>query len=126
MLSPQRMGMRLTEPCLHLSGPSVAHTLGIVLDGFSIWLTLERIKSALKVVQDSGCVWCRFFQELNSQLFRTMRDAASSEDHILTSDMVDSLGLDPVRDRQFLTDLARTYNLNVNVQRPVDMFLCCV
>ena len=55
-----------------------------------------------------------------------MQDAASSEDHILTSDMVDSLGLDPVRDRQFLTDLARTYNLNVNVQRPVDMFLCCV
>lgn len=122
------MGMRLTENpvSIYISGPSVAHTLGIVLDGFSIWLTLERIKSALKVVQDSGCVWCRFFQELNSQLFRTMRDAASSEDHILTSDMVDSLGLDPVRDRQFLTDLARTYNLNVNVQRPVDMFLCCV
>ena len=122
MLSPQRMGMRLTENpvSIYISGPSVAHTLGIVL------CALERIKSALKVVQDSGCVWCRFFQELNSQLFRTMRDAASSEDHILTSDMVDSLGLDPVRDRQFLTDLAHTYNLNVNVQRPVDMFLCCV
>lgn len=68
----------------------------------------------------------RFFQELNSQLFRTMQDAATSEDHVLTIEMVDSLGLDPVRDKQFLTDLARVHSMNINVQRPTDMFSCCV
>lgn len=71
---------------------------------------------------------CRFFQELNSQLFRTMLDVSSSEDHVLTIEMVDSLGLDPVRDRQFLTELATLHRLNMNVQRPAEMFdifSCC-
>ena len=70
----------------------------------------------------------RFFQELNSQLFRTMNDAASSEDHLLTLEMVESVGLDPVSDRLFLTELARLLNFDLNVQRPSDMmdlFFCC-
>ena len=68
----------------------------------------------------------RCFQEMNSQLFRTMHDAATSEDHVLTVEMVDSVGLDPVGDKQFLTDLARVHDMNLNVQRPADMFSCCV
>ena len=71
---------------------------------------------------------CRFFQELNSQLFRTMNDAASSEDHLLTLEMVESVGLDPVSDRLFLTELARLLSFDLNVQRPSDMmdlFSCC-
>ena len=63
---------------------------------------------------------------MNSQVFRTMQDAATSEDHVLTVEMVDSLGLDPVRDKQFLTDLAHVHSMNLNVQRPADMFSCCV
>ena len=68
----------------------------------------------------------RCFQEMNSQLFRTMLDAATSEDHVLTVEMVDSVGLDPVGDKQFLIELARVHNMNLNVQRPADMFSCCV
>jgi len=70
----------------------------------------------------------RFFQELNSQLFRMMSDAASSEDHLLTLEMAESVGLDPVSDRLFLTELARLLNFDLNVQRPSDMmdlFSCC-
>ena len=73
------------------------------------------------------CV-CRFFRELNSQLLRTMLDAQEREDHLLTVEMVESVGLDPTRDRQFLTELASLLSLNLNVQRPTDMmdiFSCC-
>lgn len=55
-----------------------------------------------------------------------MQDAATSEDHVLTVEMVDSVGLDPVGDKQFLTDLALVHDMNLNVQRPADMFSCCV
>ena len=68
----------------------------------------------------------RFFQEMNSQLLRTVYDAASSEDHVLTVEMVDSIGLHPVKDRLFLTELAKVYDLNFTVQRPTDMFSCCL
>ena len=73
------------------------------------------------------CV-CRFFRELNSQLLRTMLDAQEREDHLLTVEMMESVGLDPTRDRQFLTELASLLSLNLNVQRPTDMmdiFSCC-
>lgn len=66
-----------------------------------------------------------FFQELNSQLFRVMQDAASSEDHVLTVEMVNGLGLHPVKDRLFLTELASVHRFNVNVQRPQDMADLC-
>ena len=71
---------------------------------------------------------CRFFRELNSHLLRTMLEAQEREDHLLTVDMVESVGLDPTRDRQFLTEFASLLNLNLNVQRPTDMmdiFSCC-
>ena len=73
------------------------------------------------------CV-CRFFRELNSHLLRTMLDAQEREDHLLTVEMAESVGLDPTRDRQFLTELASLLNLNLNVQRSTDMmdiFSCC-
>ena len=70
----------------------------------------------------------RFFQELNSQLFRTVLDAASSEDHVLTQEMIESVGMDPHKDRLFLTELARVYNLNMTVQRStgLDLLTCCM
>lgn len=71
-------------------------------------------------------LYYRYFQELNSQLFRTVCDAASSEDHVLTVEMVDSISLHPVKDRLFLTELAKTYDLDFTVQRPTDMFSCCL
>ena len=57
-----------------------------------------------------------------------MLEAVDQEDHLLTVDMVESVGLDPVKDRQFLTELAAQLNFNLNVQRPSDMmdiFSCC-
>lgn len=69
----------------------------------------------------------RFFRELNSQLLRTMLEAVDREDHLLTVDMIESVGLDPAKDRHFLTELAAQFNMNLNVQRPSDMmdFLTC-
>ena len=70
----------------------------------------------------------RFFKELNSQLLRTMLEAVEREDRLLTVDMVESVGLDPARDRHFLTELAAQLNFNLNVQRPSDMMdvlSCC-
>lgn len=68
----------------------------------------------------------RYFQELNSQLLRVMLDAADSEDHVLTVEMVQGVQLDPTRDRMFLTELARELELNVTVQHHTDMFTCCL
>ena len=70
----------------------------------------------------------RFFRELNSQLLRTMLEAVDREDHLLTVDMLESVGLDPTKDRNFLTELAAQLNFNLNVQRPsdmVDLLSCC-
>ena len=68
----------------------------------------------------------RYFEELNSQLFRVLLEAADSEDHVLTMEMVEGVQLDPVKDRIFLTELARVYNLDYTLQRPTDMFSCCL
>ena len=57
-----------------------------------------------------------------------MLEAVDSEDHLLTVEMVESVGLDPIRDRHFLTELAALLNFNLNVQRPSDMMdilSCC-
>ncbi|XP_064398551.1 DENN domain-containing protein 11-like [Halichondria panicea] len=72
--------------------------------------------------------FAEFFQELNCQMFRTVMDAASSEDHVLTMEMVESVGLDPLKDRQFLTELASVYDLNMTVQRSTsfDLLTCCM
>ncbi len=61
-------------------------------------------------------------------MFRTVMDAASSEDHVLTMEMVESVGLDPLKDRQFLTELASVYDLNMTVQRSTsfDLLTCCM
>ena len=55
-------------------------------------------------------------------------DATSSEDHVLTQEMVESVGLDPHKDRVFLTELANVYNLNMTVQRSsgIDLLTCCL
>ena len=76
----------------------------------------------------SSFSFSRFFRELNSQLLRTMLEAADSEDHLLTVDMLESVGLDATRDRLFLTELAAQLNFDLNVQRPSDMMdilSCC-
>ena len=46
-----------------------------------------------------------------------MLEAADSEDHLLTVDMLESVGLDATRDRLFLTELAAQLNFDLNVQR---------
>lgn len=61
-------------------------------------------------------------------MFRTVHDAASSEDHVLTQEMVESVGLDPYKDILFLTELARVYHLNMTVQRHsgAELLTCCL
>ncbi len=53
-------------------------------------------------------------------------DATHSEDHILTVEMVQSLQLDPVKDRLFLTELATVLQLDYTVQHHTDIFTCCL
>ncbi len=53
-------------------------------------------------------------------------EAHTSEDHLLTIDMIQALGLDPDKDRIFLTELAALHRLNVTVQRQADVFSCCI
>ena len=57
-----------------------------------------------------------------------MLEAVGREDHLLTVEMVESVGLDATRDRHFFTELAALLNFNLNVQRSSDMmdiFSCC-
>lgn len=66
---------------------------------------------------------CRFFAELNTVLFRTMTDISSCDDHVMTTETMVRLGLDPVYDRGFISDLAVLYGFNLVVQRANGM--CC-
>ena len=68
----------------------------------------------------------RFFQQLNTELYQRLMEVSLSEDHILSMEMIDLLGLDSNRDRKFLIELAITHRLNVTVQRQSDMFTCCI
>ncbi len=53
-------------------------------------------------------------------------EAVDSEDHVLTVEMVEGVQLNPVKDRHFLTELARVHSLDYTLQRPRDMFSCCL
>ena len=53
-------------------------------------------------------------------------EAADSEDHVLTVEMVQSVQLDPARDRLFLTQLATVLHLDLTVQQNADVFTCCL
>ena len=53
-------------------------------------------------------------------------EVALSEDHILSMEMIDLLGLDSHRDRKFLIELVITHRVNVTVQRQSDVFSCCI
>lgn len=67
---------------------------------------------------------CRFFAELNTVLFRTMMDVSSCDDHVMTTEMMTRLGLDPVYDKGFISDLAVLYGFDVVVQRNIGMCSC--
>ena len=57
---------------------------------------------------------------------RVLLDAADSEDHVLTVEMVQSVQLDPIKDRLFLTELASVLQLDLTVQHNADIFTCCL
>jgi len=65
----------------------------------------------------------RFFAEINTVLFRTMMDISSCDDHVMTVETIEHLGLDPALDRNFLSDLAVLYGFDVVIQRSSS--LCC-
>lgn len=68
--------------------------------------------------------FAEFFAELNTVLFRTMMDVSSCDDHVMTTEMMVRLGLDPVYDKGFISDLAVLYGFDVVVQRNVGMCSC--
>ena len=107
------------HPPLHLPSPTCTSLLSLLPLPLSLLLFLSLLLPLSPFLFS-------FFQELNSQLLRTVWDAASSEDHVLTVEMVDSIGLHPVKDKLFLTELAKAYDLDFTVQRPTDMFSCCL
>lgn len=85
--------------------------------------TLSR---SLAAKTDDDIIYARFFQQLNTELYQRLMEVSLSEDHILSMEMIDLLGLDSNRDRKFLIELAITHRLNVTVQRQSDMFTCCI
>lgn len=75
---------------------------------------------------EEDLIFAEYFQELTSQLLRVLLEAADSEDHVLTVEMVQSVQLDPARDRLFLTQLATVLHLDLTVQQNADVFTCCL
>ena len=55
-----------------------------------------------------------------------LMEAQDSEDHLVTIEMIEALGLDSNKDRIFLTELAALHRLNVTFQRHSDVFSCCI
>lgn len=86
--------------------------------GFAEWVHRLGVKACLCIL------FCRFFAELNTVLFRTMMDVSSCDDHVMTTEMMVRLGLDPVYDKGFISDLAVLYGFDVVVQRNVGMCSC--
>ncbi|XP_014680776.1 PREDICTED: protein LCHN-like [Priapulus caudatus] len=54
-----------------------------------------------------------FFRELNERLFRTLLEASASHDRRLTANHMRSIGLHPRADRDFISRVAETYNIDV-------------
>ena len=69
-------------------------------------------------------LYCRFFAELNTVLFRTIMDVSSCDDHVMTTETMTRLGLDLVYDKGFISDLAVLYGFDVVVQRTNGMCWC--
>ena len=86
--------------------------------GFAEWVHRLGVKACLCIL------FYRFFAELNTVLFRTMMDVSSCDDHVMTTEMMVRLGLDPVYDKGFISDLAVLYGFDVVVQRNVGMCSC--
>ena len=63
----------------------------------------------------------RFFVNLNNSLFQMLFEVASTENRILTPEMIRSIGLDPKGDLRFLSDLVDLYGINVLIPEPK----CC-
>ena len=63
----------------------------------------------------------RFFVNLNNSLFQMLFEVASTEDRVLTPDLIRSIGLDPKGDLPFLSDLVDLYGINVLIPEPK----CC-
>lgn len=56
---------------------------------------------------------CRFFSELNTKIFQTLLEVASSVDRALTEQHMQRMGLDPKADHKFLVDILETYGIDV-------------
>ncbi|XP_019640410.1 PREDICTED: protein LCHN-like isoform X1 [Branchiostoma belcheri] len=64
-------------------------------------------------VADDEQVFITFFTEQNNRIFQTLLDVASTSDRTLTMDHMRSMGLDPIRDRQFVMDLVELHGIDV-------------
>lgn len=72
-------------------------------------------------VTDDEKMYTRFFVNLNNSLFQMLFEVASTQERVLTPDMIRSIGLDPKGDLRFLSDLVELYGINVLIPEPK----CC-
>ena len=63
----------------------------------------------------------RFFVNLNNSLFQMLFEVASTENRVLTPELIRTIGLDPKGDLRFLSDLVDLYGINVLIPEPK----CC-
>lgn len=57
-------------------------------------------------------MFASFFIEQNNRVFQTLFDVSNSDNRTLTTDHMRAMGLDPCADRQFITLLLETYNID--------------
>ena len=95
------------------------------LKAFEIVLTVtDRLKTSLLSKLSSSSlrfvlrfvlttyIFCSYFKEVNNHLFETLLQVSSSPSKMITEDIMTSLCLHPVKDRQFLVDLLEVYNID--------------
>ncbi|XP_039264863.2 DENN domain-containing protein 11-like [Styela clava] len=57
-------------------------------------------------------MFASFFMEQNNRIFQTLFDISTSDNKTLTTEHMRAMGLDPCSDRQFITLLLETYNID--------------
>ena len=66
-------------------------------------------------------MYTRFFADLNNSIFQALIDAASTRGKQLSSDAIRKMGLDPNKDRTFLSRLIELYGVDI----PLEEESCC-
>jgi hypothetical protein len=66
-------------------------------------------------------MYTRFFADLNNSIFQALIDVASTRDKQLSAAAIRKMGLDPNKDRTFLSQLIELYGVDI----PLEEESCC-